>query len=155
MEKRDAIIVDVDGTLVDVSSLRHYVISTINEDGSYKTKDFDQFHTEAINCPPIQKTVDLVRDWAAKGVEILILTARSQRYGRHTGFFLAMHDIPSSAMFMRKNGDNRHDVDVKRDILTVLFTRYNILAAIDDNPSVVALWQEHGIPTTVVPGYEA
>lgn len=153
-KKPNAIICDVDGTLVDVSSLRHWVIGTRNPDGTYKTKDFRKFHEGAINCPPIHDTVKQVREHAAEGTQIIIVTARSQIYGRQTGFWLAMHDVPSDVMFMRKEGDYRKDVLVKTDIWNVIKHRYQVIGAIDDNPSIVELWESLGIPTTVVPGWQ-
>ena len=44
-----AVIVDIDGTLVDVSSVRHHVA------GPGK-RNFDAFHRESADCPPIAMT---------------------------------------------------------------------------------------------------
>lgn len=56
---------------------------------------------------------------------------------------------------MRGDDDVRPDVEVKRRIHEILLRDhdYRIVEAIDDNPSIVALWRELGIPTTVVPGW--
>lgn len=155
MKKPTAFIYDVDGTIVDVSSIRHHVLSGLLPDGTYKrSKNFDAFHTEAINCPVIEESVTLIRKYEAEGHLPLAVTARSQKYGRHTGFFLAMHNIPSYAMFMRRNGDHRLDSLVKRDFWEVISSRFEIVGAIDDNPSIVELWEDVGIPNVhVVPGY--
>lgn len=152
--KRTCVIVDVDGTLVDVSSLRHFVIGTVNPDGSYKSRNFDAFHSGAINCPPIQETLDEVAKHKAAGHDIVIVTARSTNYARQTAFWLAMHEVPSDGFFMRRQGDDRKDVDVKRDILRFIMERWDVVHCIDDNPNVVALWEEFAFPVTVVPGYE-
>ena len=53
----------------------------------------------------------------------------------------------------RRDGDYRPDCAVKREIHAELADRYHIRAAIDDNPNVVQLWEELGIPVTVVPGW--
>ncbi len=42
--KLTAIIFDMDGTLCDVSAIRHLVKGD--------ERDFDKFHTESVNCPP-------------------------------------------------------------------------------------------------------
>lgn len=42
--KHPAVIFDMDGTLVDVSSVRHFVMD--------KPKDFDAFHAGTAGCPP-------------------------------------------------------------------------------------------------------
>ena len=52
LQKRLAIF-DLDGTLVDVNNIRHYVEG--------KKKNFDLFHKESINCPPNEKVLFLNR----------------------------------------------------------------------------------------------
>lgn len=152
MEKRRCRIVDVDGTLVDVSSIRHHVLG-LAPDGSYQQSDFGAFHEAAINCPPIQETLDKVAKYKAQGDDIVIVTARSTKYGRQTAFWLAMYDVPSDGFFMRRQGDNRKDVEVKRDILRFILERWDVAGCIDDNPHVVALWEEFNFYVDVVPGY--
>lgn len=148
-----AVIVDVDGTLVDVSSIRHHVFGAQNPDGSYKHRDFDAFHRESVNCPPIQETVDQVRSWWENDLHIIIVTARSWKYYPQTAWWLAENDIPHSDIEMRLEGDNRADYEVKRDIYVRISRKWDVIHAIDDNPNVLKLWRELGIPVTVVPGW--
>lgn len=152
--KRKAVIVDVDGTLADVSSIRHYVRKAQNPDGTWKRKNFDAFHQESVNCPPILETLAHVHFWCASGHDILIVTARSERYRKQTSFWLADKAVPSDALFMRTDGDYRQDYIVKREILERIRQRWDVVHAIDDNPSVIALWEEEGIATTMIPGWE-
>ncbi len=70
-------------------------------------------------------------------------------------------------MFLCGQGDYRPNVEVKRDIHRRLTRTYAIRAAIDDDPQIVGLWLELGIPagmvldggevlhTAVTPGPEA
>lgn len=139
-----AVIVDVDGTLVDVDGVRHHVTGT--------TRDFHAFHQESIDCPPIPWVVNLVRDYHHKRYPVVIVTGRSRRYERLTSMWLALHDVPSVEMHMRRDGDQRPDVEVKREILRAVRHRYRIKRAIDDNPSIIDLWKSEGIPVTVVDG---
>ena len=152
--KRRAVIVDVDGTLVDVTSIRHHVLGMQNPDGSYKRKNFDAFHQDSVNCPPITGTFVEIARWIGQGCAILIVTARSQRYYPQTAWWLAENDVPHDAIYMRTDGDFRKDYIVKKEILERIRQRYDVVHAIDDNPSVIALWAEEGIGTTVVPGWE-
>jgi hypothetical protein len=69
--------------------------------------------------------------------------------------WLALNGVPSSAMFMRANGDHRADVLVKADILEAISHTWDVVHAVDDNPSIIALWQSKGIPVTVVEGWES
>jgi hypothetical protein len=62
--------------------------------------------------------------------------------------------VPFDGPFHRPDGDFRPDVQVKRDIFKYLSRHYDIRGAVDDNPNVIALWNEIGIPTEVVPGWD-
>lgn len=154
-DKPGCVIVDMDGTLVDVSSIRHYVTRVRNEDGSYKNtrRDFDAFHKESVNCPAIWSTVDQVMYWWERRFDVVVVTARSDRYYRQTAWWLADYAIPHNALYMRSEGDYRPDYEVKRDILEKVRQKWSVVHAIDDNPAVIELWKENGINVTVVPGW--
>lgn len=143
-----AVIVDVDGTLCDVSSVRHLVVQ--------RPKDFHGFHTAAANCPPHGFVLDEVARHHRAGRAILVVTARMYRWEESTRGWLDRHmPVPYLGPFMRGDGDVRRDVEVKRDIHRILTVDhgYRIVHCIDDNPAIVALWRELEIPTTVVPGW--
>lgn len=143
---RTAIIVDVDGTVANVDSIRHHVRA--------KPKNFDAFHAESVNVPAHDWVVDQVRQAKADGHASIIVTARKERWRRHTEFWLALNDVPADALFMRGDNDHRKDVEVKQDILDIIRQQWTVVHAIDDNPSIIALWQSHNIPVTIVPGWE-
>jgi phosphoglycolate phosphatase-like HAD superfamily hydrolase len=148
---RRAAIFDMDGTLVNVSSVRHWVTPVPPE----RSRRFDRFHEDAVNCPPHEWVCRAARDVFNQGVDILVVTARSARYRNSTAFWLAMHDVPSHALFMRADGDHRKDYLVKADILRqIRASGWQPVVAFDDNPHVIRLWEENGIPTVVVPGWE-
>lgn len=147
---RNAVIIDMDGTLANVSGIRHFVIP--NAERRYK--DFDAFHRESVNVPPNSQAVDIARQAHGDGLAVLIVTARRHKWRHHTAWFLAMHDIPSEALFMRHDNDHRSDVAVKRDILARIRREWNPILAVDDNPAIVNLWISEGIETVVIPGWE-
>lgn len=138
---------DIDGTLCDVSSIRHLVAKGL------KDRDFDAFHKESVNCPPIEHVAEATRGWAAVGVRVFQVTARQEKYRSLTSFWLADNKIPSDRLIMRPNGDFRPDGDVKRDIFTALLKNFDIVVSYDDNPSVLAVLAELGVPTVIVPGW--
>ncbi|KRQ23246.1 MULTISPECIES: phosphatase domain-containing protein [Mycobacteroides] len=143
-----AVIVDVDGTLCDVSAIRHLVMG--------KRKDFAAFHAAAADCPPHHAVLDEVRRHHSAGRTILVVTARMYQWEGSTRSWLNQHmPAPYLGPFMRGDSDLRPDVDVKRDIHRILTSDHGhqIVHCIDDNPAIVALWRELGIPTTVVPGW--
>lgn len=143
--KRKARIFDIDGTLCNVEGIRHYVTGT--------RRDFDAFHLESVNCPPHLHVVEAAQKSLAEGVAPLIVTARQAKYRNVTAFWLAMHNVPSEALYMRATGDMRPDYEVKRDILARIRPWYDVIEAWDDNPSVTRLWGEENIPYVLVPGW--
>jgi phosphoglycolate phosphatase-like HAD superfamily hydrolase len=144
VDKQDAVIVDVDGTLCDVHGIRRLIDSN----------GFDAFHYASVNCPVHQWVVDKVRDYHRNGVAVLVVTGRSEKFRRLTSWYLAHNRIPSTGLWMRRNGDYRKDFVIKEEILRALRCKYNIIEAIDDNPAVIDLWEREGIPVTVVPGWD-
>lgn len=142
-----AAIFDMDGTLVDVSAIRHHV-RTI-------PKDFDSFHAASVDAPANDWVVAAARELHGQGVAVLIVTSRKHRWRHHTAWWLALHGVPSAGMWMRHDSDGRDDFTVKEEILNrILDLGFEPIAAFDDNPAVISLWQGRGIPTTIVPGWE-
>ena len=146
MNRPPAVLVDVDGTLVDVSAVRHHVAN--------RPRNFDAFHRESAHCPPHDMALRWVEEKYDTGHHILVVTARVGKWRDLTHGWLDRHlTRPHTELVMRADGDYRPDYEVKRDIHAVLAARYDIRAAIDDNPNVAVLWEELGIPVTVVPGW--
>ena len=150
---QSAIIFDMDGTLADVSSIRYH-LRKYDEGNRRVIKHFDAFHAESVNVPPHQHVVNATQVAHMLGHAVLIVTARKHMWRDHTAWWLAMHNVPSDMLIMRGNEDNRKDHEVKRDMLNTIRKAYNVIHAWDDNPSIIKLWKEEGIPTTVVPGWE-
>ena len=65
-----------------------------------------------------------------------------------------MNKVPSDMLMMRGNEDYRKDYLVKKDMLDTIRKAYNVIHAWDDNPNIIRLWKEEGIPHTVVEGWE-
>jgi phosphoglycolate phosphatase-like HAD superfamily hydrolase len=153
--KPEAIIFDMDGTLVDTSSIRHLIPKLTGPEDTYKSSDFDAFHAEADKCPALWDNVDSAVNWYGTGRDIIIVTARSEKYRARTESWLHAHYVPyDGLLFMRHEGDMRSDYLVKKDILKALQETWEIVYAVDDNPSIIELWRENGIRTHMVPGWE-
>lgn len=113
----EAVIVDVDGTLID---------------------SFGQ---------PITQGVAFCRRHHAAGRTILVVTARENRWRDATVAWLREHlPVPFLGPWHRRNGDARPDPAVKAEIWDELTRRYAVRAAIDDRADVLALWDRLGIP---------
>jgi phosphoglycolate phosphatase-like HAD superfamily hydrolase len=126
----DAEIFDMDGTLADVTGIRHHVMG--------KERNFHKFHTESVNCPANLDVVEAAKKAHAEGRAVLIVTARAFRYAMPTMFWLKHNlPVPYDQLYMRATGDNRADSVVKREILDMIREDgYNPVRAYDDNPSI-------------------
>lgn len=146
--KPNAIIVDVDGTLADVSGILHYVKRPRNE------KDFDSFHKAAVFAPINEMVAAIIKQANNSGVAVFIVTARMSKWEKPTRQWLAKHGVVYDALCMRKNKDRRKDVEVKREILTIIRQTHTPVMAIDDNPSIIELWESEDIPTVTIEGWQ-
>jgi phosphoglycolate phosphatase-like HAD superfamily hydrolase len=140
---RDAAIFDMDGTLCNVNGVRHYVTG--------RSKNFDAFHRSSIFCPPNPGPRMAARCYARAGMAIIIVTARDARYESVTRDWLAKHEVPYNAIFMRSWGDTRPDSVVKGEILQrIIDSNYYPVVAYDDRDDIIAVWQAAGIRTVKV-----
>lgn len=151
--KQDAVIFDMDGTLADVSSIRHH-LTKFDSTSRRVIKHFDKFHSESVNVPPHSHVVNAAQVAHMLGNAVLVVTARKHMWRNHTAWWLAMHGIHSDMLMMRGNDDNRKDYEVKKDMLNTIRQAYNVIHAWDDNPSIIKLWTEERIPCTIVDGWE-
>ncbi|MDO5494234.1 MAG: hypothetical protein Q4G64_00805, partial [bacterium] len=141
-----AAIFDMDGTLVDVTSVRHYVTG--------RPRNFDRFHRASAFCPPHRWVVDMARELHEGGVVVLVVTGRAAQYRQLSEDWLAKWEVPYSRLETRGFRDNRADFVVKEEILLRLMAEYEIAMAVDDNPDVISLWQRYEIPVVEVPGWD-
>lgn len=142
MERRPAVIVDMDGTLCDVRAVVHL---QGGPDG------FAAFHSACAQCPPNDAVVDWCIDYHSRGHEILIVTGRDAWTRALTDRWLLEHlPVRPAGIYMRGDGDFRSNVDVKREIHAHLAAIYDIRAAIDDDPEIIELWEEVGISAAMV-----
>lgn len=154
MRIRNAVVFDVDGTLCDVSSIRHLV-----KKGASKARDFKAFHEGASDCPPIEWVVQDVVNFYMMDFKILIVTARSEMYRARLETWLRQKaGLPLftfDKIYMRPDKDFRPDREVKEEIYqNILEDGFDPFLAYDDNPSIVEMWRDKGIPVMVVPGWE-
>lgn len=152
MDRQPAVIVDVDGTLCDVSSIRHLVTG----ENRKRKGSFHDFHVQSEHCPPNRMAVDYVARKFDSGHTILVVSGRQERYRALTHRYVTRH-MPRKweGLWMRPDKDGRPDTLVKKDIYDRLSQKWSIRSAIDDRPEVVALWRSLGLEVVVVPGWPA
>ena len=142
MHRQPAVLVDMDGTLCDVSAAVHL---QAEPDG------FTAFHEACAQCPPHQAVIEWCLDHHSRGHAILIVTGRDAWARELTEQWLSEYlPVPIEGLHMRSDGDFRSNTQIKREIHSWLALTYEIRAAIDDDPEIVELWQKFGIPVAMV-----
>ena len=133
-----AAIVDLDGTLADISH----------------RNPFDA--TDAANDPVRTHVQFMVNTLAASGVQILIFSGRRDTYVQATKEFLDKNSISYTSLVMRPDGDFRKDSVIKQEFFDkYVRDQYNVVAVFDDRPQVCRLWRKLGLPLFDVGlGYE-
>lgn len=149
--KLDAVIIDLDGTLCDVTSIR-YLVDETDPDFPGK-KNFDAFHRRSIDCPTNPEVEAAFRKAQARGQQVIICTARAERYRAMSRWFMHLNGLTPALMLMRGEHDFRPDAEVKADMLEIIQRSYNIVEVWDDNPKVIEMWQSHGLKVNIVPGW--
>jgi predicted kinase len=139
-------IFDLDGTLVDVRDVRHFVKG--------KFRNFDMFHRSSLWSPPNPEVVELLKDTQKAGMPIIIVSARQEIYRDISQKWLADNGIEYDNMYLRPQEDARPDFYVKHDILKKVREHYDVAFAVDDNPAVRDVWLSNKIRTIIVPGFE-
>lgn len=140
-------IFDMDGTLVDVTSVRHLIFQ--------KPRDYDGFYVGGAQCPPNKGVLAQAFDMLERGYVIAIVTGRDRRYEELTRGWLARHFPHYSALYMREEGDRRPAHIVKEEILArMLAGGMEVEFAADDDPKIIEMWTRNGIDTMHVPGWK-
>ena len=134
--KKDAVVFDLDGTLVDVMDYEKH----------HKHKN-SSFAKEAEEANAVKKNVKKVKKADKKGKEIVILTARSGHYEDQTKDWLKKHDIKPDKLVMRPEEDSKTpDKDIKERLLKKeVLPKYKVGKAYDDKHKNVKMFKKHGI----------
>jgi len=131
------VIFDLDGTLIDVTKVRHHVEG--------KKKNFDLFHKESISCPPYEKVLNLNKTLQnLSDIYIVILTGREEKYRGLSEQWLGIYSVSYSTLLMRQNNDFRKNVEVKGEIYENFKSEFVPYLAIDDTPELRDLWRGVG-----------
>lgn len=139
---KNAILVDLDGTLCDLTHRLHFIQG--------EKKDYDSFYKSVYFDKPTD-CVSLARilQWYNQA-EVLAITGRPESCRQDTMSWLALHGIFPEKLLMRADGDYRKDDIIKQEILDGLRQEYTPILVIDDRPSVVEMWKRNNIPVVHV-----
>ena len=131
-------IFDVDGTLMDINHRRKYVEG---EQKDWK-KFFEYMEFDTIRDDVFQLAHALHKD----GYVIIVCSGRNEKHREITEKQLAFGKLKPQALMMRADDDYRPDWEVKREMLADMRNEgLDPKIAVDDRPSVVSMWREHGL----------
>lgn len=142
MTKEKAIVVDVDGVLLD-----SYVILKEIFDLGLKGDDMWPYFHEHCNSDRVTFIKDMfpVISSLSNDVNIILSTARNETCRKATEEKLKRSGLTYHSMYMREENDGRHSSEVKRDHLTAIAEDFDIIAFIDDDLGNCQMAKELGI----------
>lgn len=121
--KKDAVIVDIDGTLSLINNRNPYDLNNVLDDEINK---------------PIKDIVFIL----SSKFDILIVSGREDKCIEDTMLWLDINEIPYINVFLRKTDDRRTDSIVKEEIYNKhIKPFYNIKYVLDDRQQTVDLWR--------------
>jgi predicted kinase len=134
-EFKNAIIVDIDGTISDANKRNIHDLSKVYSDTP---------RNEIIKI--IKGYIDYYDD-----INVLVVTGRHSNSNEQTIEWLNTHFNIWGILYMRNEKDNRCDSIVKEEIyLDHIKNKYNILAVFDDRKRVVDMWRKYKLNTLQV-----
>jgi len=79
---------------------------------------------------------------------VLLVSGREERWRPQTERWLAQHGIAHDGLYLRRSGDRRKDVVVKKEIYDRhIAGRYKVRVVFEDRDQVVRLWRDDlGLP---------
>jgi hypothetical protein len=159
------IIVDIDGTLANMTHRRHYVASKPKNWKAFNASmHLDTLHVDVARLIRTMWMLnDSERDNTLTGCRVILASGRGEESRQVTTDWLDKHDIMPeitdpkyvypryplftyNRLYMRAKGDSRSDVIVKRELLQqMIVDGYDPTIAFDDRDGVVAMWREAGL----------
>lgn len=133
---KDAILIDIDGTLAIRNGIR-------------EPFDFNNVYLDKINKPLIKILELLLANHEQKNLQIIYLSGRPDSCEEETlrwlkdkiSFYNSEH-----ILLMRITNDFRQDYIVKKEIYEQqIKDKYNVLAIFDDRNQVVNMWREQNL----------
>jgi len=135
------VIVDIDGTIADISHRKKYVENVLK-------KDWVKFFEGVKDDKPIKNIIELV-DILSLEYNIVFCTGRGEKLRYLTEQFIQRQfeyiSISNCKILMRSENDRRKDIEVKPELLRKAGISKNEVAFIlEDRDSVVKMWRKLG-----------
>ena len=132
----EIVIFDIDGTLADVSERIHHL--------QKKPKNWKAFFRGMAQDQTIKSMVRLCNILSQAGIRIVLCSGRSEEHRSETVQWLKQQKVHHHELRLRKTGDRRSDVIVKRKMLVGL-DKVRVLFVVEDRTGVVQTWREEGL----------
>lgn len=134
-----AIIIDLDGTLCDVSHRVHFV--------KEQPPNWPAFFDACVDDTPNAAVVALYRAMTTSYHRVIYVSGRPETHRAQTEAWLEHHRLNAHvALLMRPAGDYRPDQIVKRELFDQhIAGKHAILFCVDDRSVVVKMWRDMGL----------
>lgn len=134
------VIVDIDGTISKVDDR----LKCLQQD----PPNWDEFYQRCGEDEPVDNILKLL-DAIELDYIIVLCTGRRGLCRDKTIEWLINHDVSFDYLIMRKDGDHRHDTEVKPELLDEYMKLHNITKddiafILEDRTSMVKKWRELG-----------
>lgn len=133
--RKKIVVVDIDGTVSKVGDRLKYL--------QQEKKDWDSFYEHCDEDEPIDDMCQLVADLFVLGNDIVFCTGRRNGVRQKTEEWLDENIGVDYELLMRKDGDWRHDTEVKPELLAN-YTPDDVYLILEDRDSMVTKWRELG-----------
>lgn len=126
---KDAIIVDIDGTIAFANNRNIY--------------DYSKVHLDDPNV----EVLDIIKSYVDKNdLNVIIVSGRKSDSAKQTKQWLNQHFPRYDYLYMRNEKDNRCDSVIKEEIYdNYIKDKFNVLAVFDDRNRVVDMWRKNGL----------
>jgi phosphoglycolate phosphatase-like HAD superfamily hydrolase len=132
----EIVIFDIDGTLADVSERIHHL--------KKKPKDWPAFFRGMAQDKAIRSMVRLCNILYSSGIKVILCSGRSEEHRKETVQWLTRQNVNYHELWLRRNGDRRSDVTVKRKMLARI-DKGRVLFVVEDRSRVVEMWRSEGL----------
>ncbi|MGW0032999.1 hypothetical protein ACWDXD_24680 [Streptomyces sp. NPDC003314] len=138
---RTAIVFDLEGCLIDVSSIHHLANNAA------------AFHRAALGCPLNRGGAEAARQAHHDGKTVLVMTGADRRLEDLVSVWLGRNAVPASRLLMRNRQDYRPAAVVKRDRLRLARGLFDQVTVWSADPSVTRVLAREGFAVKELPGY--
>ena len=136
---KNIVVVDIDGTIAKVGDRLKYL--------QQEKKDWDAFYEHCDEDEPIKDIIELIELMQIHEYNIVFCTGRRESVRKKTEYWLFKNIwcLREYKLLMRKDGDWRHDTEVKPELLQkASITPDDVYFILEDRDSMVAKWRELG-----------